>query len=74
MKDKKESEKQGSYYMPLCMCMGMSIGMAIGAASGNITIGMCIGMSMGIAIGSMIDARNRKKVEENNQSEEKKPE
>ena len=54
--------------------IGGAIGMAIGAASGNITIGMCIGMSMGIAIGSLIDARNRKKAEEQAKSEEEKSE
>ena len=44
MKDKQKSENQ-TYYMPLCMCLGMSIGSAIGVATDNLSIYMPIGMS-----------------------------
>lgn len=59
-KEKKASENQ-TYYMPICMCLGMSIGTAIGVATDNMSICMCLGISFGLCIGSVIDARNRAK-------------
>ena len=50
MKDKQKSDNQ-TYYMPLCMCLGMSIGTAIGVATDNLSIYMPIGMSIGLCIG-----------------------
>ena len=37
MKENNKSENQ-TYYMPLCMCLGMSIGTAIGVATDNLSI------------------------------------
>ena len=60
--DKKKSENQ-TYYMPICMCLGMSIGTAIGAATDNLSMCMCLGMSFGLCIGAVIDGSNRAKAE-----------
>ena len=60
MKEKKKADNQ-TYYMPICMCLGMSIGTAIGVATDNLSIYMPIGMSIGLCIGSLIDAQKRKK-------------
>ena len=49
------------------MCLGMSIGTAIGVSLDNLTIGMCMGMSFGVCIGALMDAKNRK---EDNEDEE----
>lgn len=57
-KNKKQSENQ-TYYMPICMCLGMSLGTAIGVATDNMSMWMCLGVSFGLCIGSVIDARNR---------------
>ena len=65
---------RGAFTISVADVAHMAAADFLGTASGNITIGMCVGMSMGIAIGSMIDARNRKKAEENAQSEEEKTE
>lgn len=60
--DKKKNELENqTYYMPICMCLGMSIGTAIGVATDNMSMCMCLGVSFGLCIGSVIDARNRAK-------------
>ena len=59
LKDKQESENQ-TYYMPIGMCLGMSVGTALGAATDNLALYMCIGLSVGMCIGVLIDAKNRK--------------
>ena len=69
MKDKQKSENQ-TYYMPLCMCLGMSIGTAFGVATDNLSIYMPIGMSIGLCIGSLIDAQKRKKAMDTSKDEE----
>lgn len=69
MKDKKNADNQ-TYYMPICMCLGMSIGTAIGVATDNLSIYMPIGMSIGLCIGSLIDAQNRKKVKDASKDED----
>jgi hypothetical protein len=58
-KDKQESENQ-THYMPIGMCLGMSVGTALGAATDNLALYMCIGLSVGMCIGVLIDAKNRK--------------
>ena len=63
MKDKQKSENQ-TYYIPLCMCLGMSMGTAIGVATDNLSIYMPIGMSIGLCIGSLIDAQKRNKAKD----------
>lgn len=71
MKVNKKPDSQ-TYYMPICMCLGMSLGTAIGAATDNMSMCMCLGMSFGLCIGSIIDARNRSKnkASENENNEE----
>ena len=69
MKDKQKSDNQ-TYYMPLCMCLGMSIGTAIGVATDNLSIYMPIGMSIGLCIGSLIDEQKRKKAKDTSKDEE----
>ena len=69
MKDKQKSENQ-TYYLPLCMCLGMSIGTAIGVATDNLSIYMPIGMSIGLCIGSLIDAQKRNKAKDAPNDEE----
>ena len=69
MKDKQKSENQ-TYYMPICMCLGMSIGTAIGVATDNLSIYMPIGMSIGLCIGSLIDAQKRNKAKDTPNDEE----
>ena len=69
MKDKQKSENQ-TFYIPLCMCLGMSIGTAIGVATDNLSIYMPIGMSIGLCIGSLIDAQKRKKAKDTSKDEE----
>ena len=69
MKDKQKSENQ-TYYMPLCMCLGMSIGTAIGVTTDNLSIYMPIGMSIGLCIGSLIDAQKRNKAKDAPNDEE----
>ena len=69
MKDKQKSENQ-TYYMPLCMCLGMSIGTAIGVVTENLSIYMPIGMSIGLCIGSLIDAQKRNKAKDAPNDEE----
>lgn len=59
LKDKQESENQ-THYMPIGMCLGMSVGTALGAATDNLALYMCIGLSVGMCIGVLIDAKNRK--------------
>ena len=59
LKDKRESENQ-THYMPIGMCLGMSVGTALGAATDNLALYMCIGLSVGMCIGVLIDAKNRK--------------
>ena len=59
LKDKQESENQ-THYMPIGMCLGMSVGTAVGAALDNMALYMCIGLSIGMCIGVLIDAKNRK--------------
>ena len=59
LKDKQESENQ-THYMPIGMCLGMSVGTALGVATGNLSLYMCIGLSVGMCIGVLIDAKNRK--------------
>ena len=59
MKDEKNMPENQTYYMPICMCLGMSLGTAIGVATGNMSMWMCLGVSFGVAIGSVIDARKR---------------
>lgn len=60
MIDNKKTNNQ-TYYMPICMCLGMSIGTAIGVATDNMSMFMCLGVSFGLCIGSIIDAKNRAK-------------
>ena len=69
MKDNKKSENQ-TYYMPICMCLGISIGTAIGVATDNLSIYMPIGLSIGMCIGALIDAQNRKKTKGSSKDEE----
>lgn len=69
MKENNLSENQ-TYYMPLCMCLGMSIGTAIGVATDNLSIYMPISMSIGLCIGSLIDAQKRKKAKDTSKDEE----
>lgn len=59
LKDKQESENQ-THYMPIGMCLGMSVGTALGAALDNMALYMCIGLSIGMCIGVLIDTKNRK--------------
>ena len=59
LKDKQESENQ-THCMPIGMCLGMSVGTALGAALDNMALYMCIGLSIGMCIGVLIDAKNRK--------------
>ena len=68
MKERQKSENQ-TYYMPLCMCLGMSIGTAIGVTTDNLSIYMPIGMSIGLCIGSLIDAQKRKKAKDTSKDE-----
>ena len=69
MKEKKKVDNQ-TYYMPICMCLGMSIGTAIGVATDNLSIYMPIGMSIGLCIGSLIDAQKRNKAKDAPNDEE----
>ena len=69
MKEKKKADNQ-TYYMPICMCLGMSIGTAIGVATDNLSIYMPIGLSIGMCIGALIDAQNRKKTKGSSKDEE----
>ena len=69
MKDKQKSENQ-TFYMPLCMCLGMYIGTAIGVATDNLSIYMPFGMSIGLCIGSLIDAKKRNKAKDAPNDEE----
>ena len=69
MKEKKKADNQ-TYYMPICMCLGMSIGTAIGVATDNLSIYMPIGMSIGLCIGSLIDAQKRNKAKDAPKDEE----
>lgn len=64
LKDKQESENQ-THYMPIGMCLGMSVGTALGAATDNLALYMCIGLSVGMCIGVLIDAKNRKASQKN---------
>ena len=72
MRNEKNSN-QPMHHMPFCMCIGLSIGTGIGAVLDNIPIFMSIGLSIGLCIGSAIDAANRKKAKENEDSGESKP-
>ena len=63
LKNKQASEDQ-THYMPIGMCLGMSVGTALGVATDNMALYMCIGLSVGMCIGTMLDAKNRKKSEE----------
>ena len=47
MKNNKKSDSQ-TYYMPICMCLGMSLGTAIGVATDNMSMCMCLGISFGL--------------------------
>ena len=70
MSNQNESKENKTAYMPLGMCLGLSIGTAIGVAMDNLAICMCLGMSVGMSIGCLLDAKNRKKVDEDTQEEE----
>lgn len=52
------------------MCLGMSIGSALGVAADNLSLFMCIGMSIGVGLGAVIDAKNRKAAESNEDESE----
>ena len=69
MKEKKKADNQ-TYFMPICMCLGMSIGTAVGVATDNLSIYMPIGMGIGLCIGSLIDAKNRNKAKDTPKNEE----
>ena len=69
MKNNKDGDK--TYYLPICMSIGLSIGMAIGAGLGSIPMGMCFGMAIGVCIGSALDGKNRKA--ENDETQEETP-
>ena len=65
--DKSEKDIQ---YMPIGMCLGLSIGTAVGVAMGNLSIGMCMGLGIGLCFGSALDAANRKKSDDKEETED----
>ena len=48
---KEDNEKEGNYWLPIGMCLGISIGTAIGAATNSITLWLPVGLSIGICLG-----------------------
>ena len=72
MSKQKKTENQ-IQYLPICMCLGMSIGSALGVATDNLSLFMCIGMSIGVGLGAVIDAKNRKAAESNEDENEDPP-
>ena len=73
MSKQKKTENQ-IQYLPICMCLGMSIGSALGVAADNLSLFMCIGMSIGVGLGAVIDAKNRKAAESNEDENEEEQE
>ena len=69
MKNSKNGDK--TYYLPICMSIGLSIGVAIGAGFDSIPMGMCFGMAIGVCVGSALDGQNRKK--ESGETQEETP-
>ncbi len=72
MKNKKQKEinkakkkKDGNYWLPIGMCLGISIGTAVGAATNNmglwLPIGLCIGVSLGVVFSNENDEDDDKK-------------
>lgn len=70
MSNQNEPKENKTAYMPFGMCLGLAIGTAIGAATDNLALFMCLGMSVGMSIGSLLDAKNRKKMNEDTAAEE----
>ena len=71
MKNSKNGDK--TYYLPICMSIGLSIGVAIGAGFDSIPMGMCFGMAIGVCVGSALDAKNRKAENDEPQEENETP-
>lgn len=67
-------EPNNIQYMPIGMCIGIGVGMAIGAALDNIATGMCTGLSVGMCVGVLIDSMNKRKTDDNPNSDEKEEE
>ena len=59
MSNKQPENK--TYYMPICMCIGISLGMTMGSIYDNMLVGMCIGLAIGVGIGALLDNKARKK-------------
>lgn len=68
LKNEQEAEDQ-THYMPIGMCLGMSVGTALGAALDNMALYMCVGLSIGMCIGVLMDKKNRKKSEDDKETQ-----
>ena len=60
---KNKNSREGVYYLPIGLCLGMSAGTALGIALDKMPVYMSVGMSVGLCIGALLDADRRKKAD-----------
>ena len=70
LKNQKEPDNK-TQYMPIYMSLGISLGMVFGSVFGNIGVGMCIGVAIGMGVGAYIDYINKKKSQNDSESDDK---